>query len=70
MYFEEDCELLKEGLKLVEVFKRLVKEEEGQGLVEYALIIVLVSVGLIVALGTLKDNIAAAFGRITNALTK
>jgi pilus assembly protein Flp/PilA len=45
-------------LKLVE---KLFREEEGQGLVEYALIIGLVSVALVVALGFLKDDIAQVF---------
>jgi pilus assembly protein Flp/PilA len=48
-------------LKLVE---KLFREEEGQGLVEYALIIGLVSVALVVALGFLKDDIAKVFSDI------
>jgi pilus assembly protein Flp/PilA len=47
------------------LFKRLVKEEEGQGLVEYALIIALVSVLLVVGLTALKDGIAGTFTDIT-----
>jgi len=35
------------------LINRLIKEEEGQGLVEYALIIALVSVVLVAALGAL-----------------
>jgi pilus assembly protein Flp/PilA len=40
------------------------KQEEGQGLVEYALIIGLVSVVLIAALTLLGDDIGEVFGRI------
>jgi pilus assembly protein Flp/PilA len=44
------------------------KQQEGQGLVEYALIIGLVSVLLIGALGLLKDDISNAFDAIGTAL--
>ena len=44
-----------------------VKEEEGQGLVEYALIIVLVSIVCVVALGLLGTAVNSVFLRITNA---
>ena len=44
------------------------EREEGQTLVEYALIIALVSVGLIAALGTLKGDIAGVFTDIGTAL--
>lgn len=50
------------------LFNTLVKDESGQGLVEYALIIALVSVGLIVALGVLRDDISEVFGRIGTAM--
>ena len=42
--------------------------EEGQGLVEYALIIALVSVLLVGALTTLQGGIAGAFTTITGSL--
>ena len=44
------------------------EREEGQTLVEYALIIALVSVGLIAALTTLRGQIEAVFTTIGNAL--
>lgn len=44
------------------------KREDGQGMVEYGLIIALVAIGLVVALTTLKDNIAAVFSNIGNTL--
>ena len=46
----------------------LVTEQEGQGLVEYALIIALIAIMLIVALGLLKDKISGTFGVISSAL--
>ena len=44
------------------------QDEEGQGLVEYALIIVLVSVALIGALGLLTGGISGAFSKAISAL--
>jgi pilus assembly protein Flp/PilA len=43
-------------------------DERGQGLVEYSLIIAVVSVLLIVALGTLRTDIQGAFTDIGAAL--
>lgn len=45
-----------------------VKDQKGQGLVEYALIIALVSVVLVGALGLLEDDITAVFGDIGTAM--
>jgi Flp pilus assembly pilin Flp len=42
--------------------------EEGQTLVEYALIIALVSIGCITALGLLTSALNGIFGTITSAL--
>jgi pilus assembly protein Flp/PilA len=44
------------------------ESEEGQGLVEYALIIVLVSIALIAALGTLAGGIGGVFASISATL--
>jgi pilus assembly protein Flp/PilA len=44
------------------------EREEGQTLVEYALIIALVSVALIAALGLLTDSISGVFSDIQSAL--
>ncbi len=44
------------------------REEEGQGLVEYALIIVLVSIASIAALTLLGTTVAGVFSTITGAL--
>ena len=42
--------------------------QKGQGLVEYALIIALVSVVLVGALGLLEDDISAVFGDIGDSM--
>jgi pilus assembly protein Flp/PilA len=46
----------------------ILRNKEGQGLVEYALIIALVAVGLVIALGALQVNIEEIFDRIGTAL--
>ena len=45
----------------------LPKNEEGQGLVEYALILVLVAIVVIAILAILGPQIGNIFSRITNA---
>ena len=44
------------------------EREDGQTLVEYALIIALVSVALVGALGLVTDSIGSVFSRIISAL--
>lgn len=46
----------------------VVQDEEGQTLVEYALIIALIAIVLIAALGLLGTDIEEIFGRIGGAL--
>lgn len=53
------------------MFNKFYKErsEEGQGLVEYALILVLVSITVIAVLSLLGDNVGAVFWRVDAALS-
>jgi pilus assembly protein Flp/PilA len=44
------------------------ESEEGQGLVEYALIIALVAILLVVALTTLNGQLSSVFSNISSAL--
>ena len=44
-------------------------EEDGQTLVEYALIISLISIGSIIALVSLGDKISALFTSVGNAIS-
>jgi len=47
---------------------RIFKKEEGQSLVEYALIIALVAIALVVGLGALSDGISDTFDTIVASL--
>ena len=49
-------------------FARLRTEEDGQNLIEYALIAGIISLGAIVAMTGLKNQIVIAFGSISNQL--
>lgn len=50
------------------MMKWFMAEEDGQGMVEYALILALVAVGCIAILGTLKTNIGNVFGNAASEL--
>ncbi len=50
------------------LLQSLLADESGQGLVEYALIIALVSIGLIFALGILRGKISTIFNKIGTTL--
>jgi pilus assembly protein Flp/PilA len=43
--------------------------EEGQGLVEYALILVLIAIVVLVILGILGDQVSTIFSQITSGLS-
>ena len=50
--------------------RNLVGSEKGQGLVEYALIIALISIAAIGVMTTLGSDISTKFGKISTELTK
>lgn len=50
------------------LFTRFLKDESGATAIEYALIAALVGLGLITALGFLKDDIVDAFNKIGDEL--
>ena len=52
----------------MELIRRFVSEEEGQGLVEYALIIGLIAIVAIVALTASGGSISKIFDNITGEL--
>ena len=51
----------RENLEMKNVFKRLWQEEEGQDLVEYGLLLVLIALAAITAMGTLASAIKNVF---------
>lgn len=53
---------------LVNTLKRLHQEEEGQGLVEYVLIIALVAFAAIAGMNTLASSINSAFSKVGTIL--
>lgn len=53
---------------MLEKLKQLVTEEEGQGMVEYGLILALVAVVVMVAMGPLGGTIADNFDEIVTKL--
>ena len=53
---------------MTSLFKRLLKEEEGQGMVEYGLIIALVSIAAIVILGDVGEKLEVVFTEVDNKL--
>lgn len=50
-------------------FRALLKGERGQGLAEYALILVLISIAAILVMPTLGTTISDVFQQIIDALT-
>lgn len=56
-------------LQKLQEFQVKMSNEKGQGLVEYALIIFLVSIGCIIGLGLLTGQLNVVWGRIVTALT-
>ncbi len=52
-----------------ELMMRLWKDEEGQGMVEYGLIIALIAVVVIAALTLMGTQLEGFFTQITDALT-
>ena len=52
-----------------ELMKTFASEESGQGLVEYALIVVLIAVVAVTALTTLGGKVSDIFGNITTKLS-
>jgi pilus assembly protein Flp/PilA len=51
------------------LFIRLVQEDSGQDLIEYALVAALIALGALVGMKTLANNIGNAFNSIGSTLT-
>jgi len=59
----------KETGKMKNLFRKLWKDEEGQDLVEYALLVVLISLGAVAAMKNLASGISDAFSNAVAQLT-
>ena len=51
------------------LINRFIREEEGQDLVEYALLLTLIAVALVMAITALTAAISGQFTRVTGLLT-
>jgi len=52
-----------------QLFIRLVKEDSGQDLIEYALVTALIALGAVTGMKTLANDIGSAFNSVGNSLT-
>jgi pilus assembly protein Flp/PilA len=52
----------------LQTLERLLNEDSGQDLIEYALVAAIIALGAIAALGTLKGKIDNEFNTIGNSL--
>jgi pilus assembly protein Flp/PilA len=48
--------------------KNILQDEEGQDLIEYALVVALIALGAVAGMGTLANGINAAFGTVATRL--
>ncbi len=55
-------------MQIVQMFQQFARDEEGANAIEYGLVAAVVAVGLAVALGTLKDSIAAFLDKVGTAI--
>jgi Flp pilus assembly pilin Flp len=53
---------------MMNLLNRLHKDEAGQGLVEYLLILALVAFGAIVGMNSLASGLNSAFGKVSSIL--
>ena len=56
-------------MKMYLVAKALIEREEGQDLVEYALVVALIAFGAITGMGVLAKGLNNAFSQISSTLT-
>jgi Flp pilus assembly pilin Flp len=69
MVFSSRNYQIKETGQMKNVLRKLWKDEEGQDLVEYALLVVLVALGAIAAMTNLASGISDAFSNAVAQLT-
>ena len=52
----------------MKILRKLWREDDGQDLAEYGLLLALIAVALVVGIGLFKDQIVTAFSNATSAL--
>lgn len=57
-------------LNLAAQFERLLRSEDGQDLIEYALLAVLIATGAVLTIGTVGAGVLPAFSNVAQMLTK
>lgn len=53
---------------MLTLVKSLLKEERGQGMTEYGLILALIVIGVITVIATMGDTLVAKFTAVSNGL--
>ena len=53
---------------MLEIVRKLVSDEHGQGMTEYGIVLGFLSIAALIALGSLRVEITEMFNNITNAL--
>lgn len=53
---------------MTNIFSRFLKDESGATAIEYGLIAAIISVGIIAALGNVKDGLDTTFGNVADEL--
>jgi len=61
--------MLQERKTMMQIFRRLWSDDEGQDLVEYALLVFLISVASILILTTLGTDVSKVFSTAASAMT-
>lgn len=61
--------MIDEEMRMKEMFVRLVRDEQGQDLVEYALIVAAVGLALITTVNQLSTAVVSLYSSITQGLT-
>ena len=59
----------KGGTTMIDILKRLISDEEGQDLVEYALLLVFIALAAIAVLPTLGEAVNNVFSQSASTLT-
>ncbi len=60
---------MKDKLRMLSVKLQVLLDENGQDLVEYALVVALIGLGATAGMGTLANEINSAFGTISTRLS-